>query len=142
MLKRILFAVAPMMLIASSVMADDSLLSAVAKMDLAKSDSVVADVATAEDLGKADVDALLGEGDQPGGDEAIAACFRRIGYGHGYGYGCGYRSHGCYYGHRSWYSSCYSPCYTTYSYSYPVYNCYSPCYSYCTPVYTNYWGCW
>ncbi len=39
MLKRFLFAVAPMMLVASSVMADNSLLSAVAKMDLNKSDA-------------------------------------------------------------------------------------------------------
>ncbi|TFH38331.1 MAG: hypothetical protein E4G94_12480, partial [ANME-2 cluster archaeon] len=77
MLKRILFAVAPMMLVASSVMADDSLLSAVSKMDFANSDAVAANAADADDLGKADVEALLGDGEESSGEEAIAACFRR-----------------------------------------------------------------
>ena len=124
------------MLVASSVMADDSLLSAVAKMDLAKSDAVAVNDADADVLGRADVDALLGDGEEASGEEAIAACFRRIGYG--YRYGGGYRSYGCYYGYRSFYN----PCYTTY-YSYPAISCYRPvtygCY---TPVYSSYWGCW
>ena len=125
-----------MMLVASSVMADDSLLSAVAKMDLAKSDAVAVNAADTDSLGKADVEALLGDGEESNGEEAIAACFRRIGYG--YGYGCGYRSYGCYSGYRSWYN----PCYTSY-YSYPAYSCYRPVtYSYYTPCYTSYWGCW
>lgn len=135
MLKRILFAVAPMVLVATSVMADDSLLSAVAKMDLNQSDAIASNVADSDQLGKADVDALLGEGEAPNGEEAIAACFRRIGYGYGY------RSYGCY-SYNSWYSPCYSPCYTTY-YSYPAISCYRPVsYCYYTPVYSSYWGCW
>lgn len=130
MLKRILFAVAPMMLLAGSVMADDSLLSSIAKMDLNNGNNTQA-VEDTDDLGKADVDALLGDGDE-NSEEAVAACFRRIGYG--------YRSYGCrsYYGYSNW---C-SPCYRTY-YSYPARHCYRPVsYSYYTPVYSSYWGCW
>ena len=136
MFKRFLFAAAPMMVVASSVMADDSLLSAVSKMDFANSDAVAANAAEADDLCKADVEALLGEGEESSGEEAIAACFRRIGYG--YRHGGGHRNFGCYNGFHSWYN----PCYTSY-YSYPAMSCYRPVtYSYCTPVYSNYWGCW
>jgi hypothetical protein len=135
MLKTILFAVAPMMLVASSVMADDSLLARVAKMDLTNGDSFAANVADADELGQADVEALLGDGEEPNGEEAIAACFRRIGYGYRRGYG--HRSYGCY-GYRSFHR----PCYRTY-YSYPSISCYRPvCHNYYTPVYNNYWGCW
>ena len=136
MLKKFLFAVAPMVLVASSVMADDSLLSSVAKMDL---DGAVADTSQVDaddDLGQADVDALLGEGEEQSAEEAVAACFRRIGYGYrSYGYrSYGYRS----YGYRSW---C-NPCYRSY-YSYPSLHCYRPVsYSCYTPVYSSYWGCW
>lgn len=135
MLKRFLFAVAPMLLFAGSVMANDSLLSTVAKMDLNKADTVAPESAELDDLGQADVDALLGDGEEAAGEDAIAACFRRIGWG--YRGGCGYRSYGRY-SYRSWYR----PCYRTY-YSYPAVSCYRPvCHSYYTPVYTNYWGCW
>ncbi len=133
MLKRIFFAVAPLMLIAGTVVADDNLLSAVAKLDADKAPTAE----TMDDLGQADVDALLGE-DEDEQEEAIAACFRRIGYGYG-NRGYGFRR----YGFRSY--NCFSPvrhCYTSYpSYYYrPVYNsCYS---SYYTPIYSNYWGCW
>jgi hypothetical protein len=128
MLKRILFAVAPMMLLAGSVVADDSLLSSIAKMDLKNGNN--ATMGDTDDLGQADVDTLLGDGEE-NSEEAIAACFRRIGYG--------YRSFGCrsYYGYRSWRS----PCYRTY-YSYPALNCYRPVYRYYTPIYSSYWGCW
>ena len=95
MLKRIFFAVAPLMLIAGTVVADDDLLSAVAKLDADK--PTAAETEEMDDLGQADVDALLGEGEEEG-EEAIAACFRRIRYGYGYrsfgyrGYGhCSYR---------------------------------------------------
>ncbi len=134
MLKKILFAVVPMMMVATSVMANDDLLSAVANLDSAADVSQLDD---ADVLGQADVDALLGE-DEEDGEEAIAACFRRIGFG-GYGSYGGY-SYG---GHRSFYSPCYSYgyssfCYTpvTYTYCAPItYSCYSPCY-------TSYWGCY
>ncbi len=83
MLKRILFAVAPLMLVACSVMADDSLLSKVASMDLNDTKIASAEVADVDDLGQTDVDALLGD-DEESGEEAIAACFRRFGWGYGY----------------------------------------------------------
>ncbi|TWT78934.1 hypothetical protein CA13_03310 [Planctomycetes bacterium CA13] len=131
MLNRILFAVAPMILVASSVVAEDNLLSKIANMDLNDS---IASVTDSDNLGQADVDSLLNEGEEASGEEAIAACFRRIGYGYRHG---GYRS----------YHSYYRPCYNTYSYGYsssyyPRYRSYTPCYSYYTPVYTSYWGCW
>jgi hypothetical protein len=133
MLKKFIFAVAPMMLVASSVMADDSLLSRVASMDLDGAMSAPTAVEDADELGQADVDALLGDEDDSG-EEAIAACFRRIGYGYGHR---GYRSYG-HYGYRSFYN-----CYRPYR------HCYTPVYSYCrqvyhsyAPVYNSYWGCW
>lgn len=136
MLKKFLFAVAPMMLVASSVMADDNaLLAKVASMDLNGAQNAAADFQQADDnLGQADVDALLGD-DDASGEDAIAACFRRIGFGYGYRRYCGYRS---YYGYGYGYGyGCYRP----------YRSCYSPCYSYyrpvCyTPIYNSYWGCW
>ena len=134
MLKRFFFAVAPLMLIAGTVVADDDLLSAVAKLDADK--PAATETKEMDDLGQADVDALLGEGEEEG-DEAIAACFRRIGYGYGFR-SYGYRSYG--YGHcgyRFYRPLCYS--YPTYHYR-PIYRtCYT---SYYTPVYSSYWGCW
>lgn len=130
MFKKMLFAVVPMLMVASSVMADDDLLTAIASLDADK--VAVAAVDDADKLGQADVDALLGD-DDADGEEAVAACFRR------FGHGCGYGS----YSYRSYYN-CYSPCYSygyscytpvTYSYYTPVtYSCYTPCY-------TSYWGC-
>ncbi|QDV65819.1 hypothetical protein [Crateriforma conspicua] len=126
MLKKILFAVAPMVLFAGNVMADDNLLEMVAKLEASQDD---AKVARADDdlLGQADVDALLGE--EGGNDEeAIAACYRR------------YRSYG-HFGYRSYGYRYYTPVYR--SYCYPVVRHYTPVtYSYYTPVYSSYWGCW
>jgi hypothetical protein len=129
------------MLVASSVMADDSLLLKVASMDLDGASDATAEVAAADELGQADVDALLGN-DENSGEEAIAACFRRIGYGYGYR-SYGYRSYGyrsCYrsYSYYPTYNYCYRP--VTYSYCAPSY-C-APVYSCYTPVYSSYWGCW
>lgn len=127
MLKKFLFAVAPMMLFASSVMADDSLLAKVAKMDLDTAQQATVEFEADDDnLGQADVDALLGE-DDASGEDAIAACFRRIGWGYGFRRHCGYRS---FYSYR-----CYRPYYSCYSYYRPVVHTY-------TPIYTGYWGCW
>ncbi|MEM8669433.1 MAG: hypothetical protein AAGG48_18050 [Planctomycetota bacterium] len=134
MLKKILFAAAPMMLVASSVMADDNLLAKVAKMDLNAANSSSTQAAEVDELGQADVDALLGD-DETSGEEAIAACFRRIGYGYGYrsrgfyGYRSCYRSYGYFPSHRF----CYRP--VTYRYCAPVYTSYAP-------IYSSYWGCW
>ena len=137
MFKKVLFAIAPMMLLACSVQADDDLLTAIAKMD---SNNVAQVDASTDKLGQADVDALLGD-DEENSKDAIAACFRRFG-GHGRSYG----SYGHFnYGFRS-YSNWYSPCYTsypTYNHCYtPTYTCYTPSYSCYTPCYTSYWGCY
>ncbi|TWT53838.1 hypothetical protein Pla22_14720 [Rubripirellula amarantea] len=139
MFKNALFAIAPMMLLACSVQADDDLLSAIAKMD-AGNDKIAQVESTNDQLGQADVDALLGD-DEENSSDAIAACFRRFG-----GYGRSYGS----YGHRSFgyrsYSSWHRPCYTSYStYSHcytPTFTYYTPSYSCYTPCYTSYWGCY
>ncbi|TWU51626.1 hypothetical protein [Rubripirellula reticaptiva] len=137
MFKTALFAIAPMMLLACSVQANDDLLSAIAKMDTT-SNNVTDAESTPDKLGQADVDALLGD-DENNDSDAIAACFRRFG-----GYGRGYGSYGGYQ-HRSSYRSCYTnwhnPCYHSYSSCYtPIY--YTPSYSCYTPCYTSYWGCY
>ena len=137
MLKKFLLAVAPMMLVASSVMADDSLLLRVASMNLDGAQIAQADVEDADELGQADVDALLGDDDESG-EEAIAACFRRIGYGYGYR---GYRSYR-HYGYRSSYSR-YNYGYRSFGHCYtPHYSYYRPVYCNYTPIYSSYWGCW
>ncbi|NND96075.1 MAG: hypothetical protein HKN47_01960 [Pirellulaceae bacterium] len=131
MLKRILFAVAPMMLIASSVMANDDLLSKIAKMDTTDIKDSIAAVDEIDELGQADVDALLGDIDEESSEDAVAACFRRIGYGYGHR---SYRSYHCGF-HYNWCSPVRYTCYPTYHYRPVHYRCY-------TPVYTSYWGCW
>lgn len=132
MLKRIFFAVAPIVMIFGTVSADDDLLKSLASLD---ADTVVAaeataDVAADDDLlGQADLDALMGDEEQD--EDAVAACFRRIGYGYGYSRSYGYRYSYNYY--RPAYSyRCYRP--VTYSYYYPV--------TYHVPVYTSYWACY
>ena len=134
MLKRILFTVIPMVLAVGTVSADDSLLSKLASMN---DNGAVESTLDADDseFGQSDVDALLGD-DENSDDDAIAACFRRIGYGYNYRpvhYGYSYN-----YGHSYNYGySCYRPVYRTYNYHHvyrPVYTCY-------TPIYTSYWGC-
>ena len=125
MLRKFLLAVAPMLLVAGTVTADDSLLATIAKLDGTQENVQLEDEDT---LGKADVDALLGENGEDS-EEAIAACFRRIGYGYRY------RSY------RHSYSY-YNP--VCYNYSYVNhFRCYRPVtYSCYTPCYTSYWGCW
>ncbi len=134
MLKKIIFAVAPMMLVAGSVMADEDLLSSIAKMDLDHKVTST-DVAETDNLGQADVDALLGEDDESP-EKAIAACFRRIGYR-------SYRSYNNYSNHGSFgYNNYHTPVYhRNYRYT-PTYSYYTPTYSCYTPVYSSYWGCW
>jgi hypothetical protein len=126
MLKRVLFAMVPMALMATSVFADDDLMSlSKDKISDAKIEIELAG------MGDVDVDELGAEAGSESGDEAIEACFRRFRYGYRYGYGCGY---------RNWH---YRPCYYTYSYSYchPVYYSYRPVYHY-VPQYVQYWGCY
>jgi hypothetical protein len=120
MLKKVLFAVAPLCLIAvgSFANASDDLFSEVASLN---ADSISsADVAIEDISLDLDVDALAA--DTENGEDAIEACFRNF-YGSYYG---GY--HGCY--------NYYRPCYS-------YYYCYRPVYTYCyTPVYYHYWGCY
>ena len=137
MFKRFTLAVVPMLMLAGSVMGEDDLLSKIGGMDVDSIEGASAEVEEF-DLAGVDVDTLLGDEDE-GEEDAIAACFRRIGYGYGYGYGYGNR-------HFSYgYNNCYRPYYTsyrTYSYYRPLY-CYQPVhYTTYTPVYTSYWGCY
>jgi hypothetical protein len=142
MLKRILFAVAPIVMFFGTVSADNDLLKSLASLDansLVAVDTADAALEDEDDFGQADVDALLGDDDKD--EDAVAACFRRVGYGYGRGYGHGYRS----YGYRSY-------GYRSYGYGYgsyrPSYSCYRPCYSYYrpvtyhVPVYSSYWACY
>ena len=103
MLKKIMFAVIPMVLAVGTVSADDNLLSKLASMNDNGAVESSMDVDESE-FGKADVDALLGD-DEQSDDDAIAACFRRIGYGYSY--------RPAYYGYN--YNYCYG-----YSYYRPV----------------------
>ncbi|QDT09327.1 hypothetical protein [Planctomycetes bacterium K23_9] len=135
MLKRILFAVAPLMLVATSVMAEDNLMSRLAKLDVNDAAANAAEVADADDFGQADVDALLGDDEDKSSEDAVAACFRRVGYGYNY---C--RSYNSYSNYR--YHNYYTPVYHSYRYCAPTYHYTPVTYSYYTPVYTSYWGCW
>jgi hypothetical protein len=128
MLKKMLFALVPMMLIAVTVRAEDDLLA-----DLSVNDVQDAAIAIEEPGLDADVDSLLADADSATGDDAVEACFRSFGYrsyGYGGGYGYGHSYHNCY-------RPCYTPCYSTYYVYRPV-----TYYHYCAPVYTSYWGCW
>lgn len=123
MIKKVLFAVAPLCLLAvgSFASANDNLLDEVASLN---ADSINTAEIAIEDAGlDLDVDALTADAEN--GEDAIEACFRRFYrsyYGGCYGYGYGYR--------------CYRPCYS-------YYYCYRPVYSYCyTPCYSYYWGCY
>lgn len=139
MLKRILLAVAPVVMMFGTVSADDDLLKSLAALDtsLVATADVAADTALEDedDFGQADVDALLGNDDND--EDAVAACFRRVGYG--YGYSPSYRRYGYSYGYSSSYYyrptysyNCYRP--VTYTYYHPV--------TYHVPVYTSYWACY
>ncbi|MCA9222479.1 MAG: hypothetical protein KDA71_19265 [Planctomycetales bacterium] len=127
MLKKLVFAVVPMLLIATSVMAEDDLFGQVAKLDASSIQDAQIAIEDAS-LDGLDVDALASNAGE-NSDQAIEACFRRFGYRHcGWGYNYGYSY------------NCYSPCYTYYQ---PLY-CYRPVtyvqtYS---PCYVSYWGCY
>ena len=138
MLKRILFAVAPVVMIFGTVHAEDDLLQSLAALD---TNMVVAADTTADnalededDFGQADVDALLGDDDQD--EDAVAACFRRIGYG--YGYSSGYRNYGYSYGYGY---NCYRPSYNYHCYRPVTYTYYHPV-TYHVPIYSSYWACY
>ncbi|MCS7469797.1 hypothetical protein NZK35_24355 [Stieleria sp. ICT_E10.1] len=140
MLKRILFAVAPLVMIFGSVSADDDLLQSLATLDTnliaaaeASADNVTDDQ---DNFGQADVDALLGDDDKD--EDTIAACFRRVGYG--YGYSSSYRSYGYSYGYSRGYSY-YRPSYSYHCYRPVSYTYYHPV-TYHVPVYTSYWACY
>lgn len=123
MLKKILFAVVPMIFMASAVFAEDDVLKDVANL---KASAIKdAEISIDDPTANLDVDGLAEKAGTEKTD-AIEACFRRFGYG---GYG----------GYGGYYNYCYQPCYTYSYYCYqPYYVCYRPVYTY----YTTYWGCW
>lgn len=146
-----LFAIASVMLLATLVSttgadANDDLLTALAAAESSATENI-ADLDDV-DMGLADVESLINDGEEAVDEtEAVAACYRRFGRSYGYG-SFGGRSYGSRsYGHRSYgyssYRSCYTPSYhSSYRHYTPSY-CYTPVtYNYCTPVYSNYWGCW
>jgi hypothetical protein len=119
--KKFSLAVVALVLMAGSVMAEDSIDS----LDIASiSDANNAVVEANFDV---DVDNLT----QSTSDEAVEACFRRWGGYCGYNYGC----------YNYCYNYCYTPCYS-YCYT-PVYYCYRPVvyHTYCYQPLT-YWGCY
>ena len=124
MLKKMILAAVPMMLLATIAVAEDNFL---ADLDVASIQD--ADIAIEEAGFDVDFDSL--SENAGGDDEAIEACFRSFGY-----HGWGHRYYGgCYnYGYNYGYNYCYRPVY---------YSCYTPVYYHtCYPVYRNYWGCW
>jgi hypothetical protein len=127
MMKRMILALVPLALLATTVRADDDLfnMNAASISDA----SIEIEEASLDDL---DVDQLAADADGEGSEDAIEACFRRFGYGYGRGFGYGY---GYGYGH------CYRP---VYRYHYPSYYCYRPVYRcvYPVTVYRHYWGCY
>lgn len=126
MFKRITLVLASLVLLGSSALASDDLLSELASTKGANISDATVEV---EDFDlNIDVDALAENADGEETD-AIEACFRRFGYR---GWGRGYRSWG--YGYR-----CFRPYYSCYSY-YRPYFC-RPIYNYCAPI-ANYWGCY
>jgi hypothetical protein len=138
---RNLFAIASVMLLATlvttaNVRADDDLLTALAAAESNSTESL--NDFEEDEMGMADVESLINDGEEEVDEsEAVAACYRRFGRSYGFR-SYGYRSYG-----YSSYRSCYTPSfYSSYRFHTPSY-CYTPItYSYCTPVYSNYWGCW
>jgi hypothetical protein len=130
MFKKILLALAPLALLATSAMASDDVLDQVADLNVASISD--AQISIDDPAAGLDIDGLSEQAGTEKSEEAIEACFRRFGYGGGYGGYCNY----------NWYG-CYSPCY---SYSYCYYQpfvTYRPVYhtTYCYPTF-SYWGCW
>ena len=124
MLKNMLFAIAPLALMVSTLRADDSDIS----IDLSSISDAQIEIEEVN-LDNLDVDQLAAEADGEGSEDAIEACFRRFGYRYG--------------GYRNW--NCYRP-YYSYSYCYPTFYCARPLYHYAysyavRPIYHYYWGC-
>lgn len=130
MFKNFALAIAGLVFVVGSAQADDDMLSQLSNLDVSAINDAAAEVATL-DLDELDMDGIdeANEGDE----DAIAACFRRIGYSSYGHYGYGYRSYS--YGHY------YRP-YRTVHYYRPVVRCYPVTYAttYHAPVYNSYWG--
>ena len=135
MLKKFVFAMIPMIMLAGTAMGEDDLLAKIGGLDVNSIGAASADIQDF-DLGNVDVDGLT-DAEDGEGEDAIAACFRRIGYGYGGGHGFGHRHYSFNNWHRPMYNHHYS-----YNFCQPLY-CYQPVrYTYYTPIYTNYWGCY
>ncbi len=129
LLRNLVFAIVPAMVLACTARADDNdLMSELANIDslaIADADINVEDL----DLGALDVDQLADSAGQDD-DQAVEACFRRIGY-HSYS-----RHYYPSYSHHSYY-------YPTVTYYRPLYHHHSYYTTYYTPVYHHsYWGCY
>ncbi len=125
MLKRILLAVVPLALLATTVFAEEDVLNHVANLKVAAITDAQASID--DPTANLDIDSLSEQAGSGKSDQAIEACFRRFGYG-GYG-GYGGYSNYCYSPYYSYSYYCYQPYYQV---------CYRPVYTY----YTSYWGCW
>lgn len=129
MLKRILFAIVPLTMLAAGVRADDTDLT----IDQASITDAAAEITEASV--EVDVDQLASDAGTAGkAADAIEACFRSCGYYGGYSnWNCGYSNWNC--GYTSY---CYQPCYSTFYYTRPVYHC-----AYAVaPICQYYWGCY
>ena len=129
MLKKLFLAVVPLTMLAANVKANDDL--AIDVGSIIDAEVSIVDAALDIDVDQLSADAGT-EANVENGDEAIEACFRRIGYRHrGWGYG---------YNHC--YNRCYNHCHVRPLYSYRTI-CYAPPVYHCaTPVYSYYWGCY
>ena len=136
MFKKLLFAVVPMLMVATNVFAEDDILADVANL---KSDAINdAKISIEAGVGALDFDALAKDAGKDKIGDAIEA--RSRGGGGGYGsYGYSNYGYGGYYNSYSYYPSYYSYGYSPYSYYRPIAYSY-PVYSY--PVYSYYWGCY
>lgn len=128
LLRNLVFAIVPAMVLACTARADDNdLMSELANVDslaIADADINVEDF----DLGDLDVDQLTSAAGQDD-DQAVEACFRRIGY-HSYS-----RHYYPSYSHHHYYP--------TYTYYRPLYHHHTYYTTYYTPVYHHsYWGCY
>ena len=129
-MRKMLFAIVPMVLAIYSVNADETL-----DLDVSSISDAAIEIEE-PNLDDLDVDALADKANGEGSEDAVEACFRRFGYGHSsYGYGYGYRSYRPYYSYHRYYPS-YHSYRPVHYYRYPVVS--YPVVSY----HHNYWGCY
>jgi len=136
MFKKMMLALAPVVMIAGSALAGDDVLDQFANLDATAINDAV--VNTGDEGLSFDLDNASSSADELDQVDAIESAFRRYGGHHGGSYGYQHRNY-CY----PSYNYGYQHHYTYYNVYRPVYHCspvvYSTCY---TPCYTAYWGCY